>query len=66
MEEYLNTLELRLNNTEKMVQILWMLLQDLQPPATQDDVNNAMEKYYTANKELGADFTSPDFSRPEG
>jgi hypothetical protein len=61
MDNYLESLELRLNNTEKMVQILWALLQDLQPQATQDVINNAIEKYFTANEELGADFTSPQF-----
>ena len=50
---YLIKLEKRLQNTEKALFALVTVLEDLQPPSTQDNLRYLMNEYYDANTSLG-------------
>ncbi len=64
-QDYITTLEKRLENTEKALITLWSLLEDLHPPETQRDINEMLHEYYDANCLLGSECgNSAEFQTP--
>ena len=57
-EERIIQLERRLANTEKALLAFWSILEGLQPPSAQEDVNNMLESYANANTSLGSEIYS--------
>lgn len=50
----MSDIEKRLYNTERALHGLWSMLEDLQPPAYAERINELMEEYFDTNVELGS------------
>jgi len=53
-------LKSRVHNLELALHAMWSLLRDLQPPATQQDVDAMMAKHFAGSTNLGG-FSRADF-----
>ena len=49
----MNDIEKRLANTEAALVGLWALLQDILPPASQEETERYMRDYFDTNEALG-------------
>lgn len=53
-EQQLQRLRARVANLEVALHGMWAMLQDLQPPATQDAIGSMMSEHFDAMRDMGA------------
>jgi len=59
----MTNIEKRLQNTERALLALWVLIKDTMPPAYADAVQDMMSDYFDANTELGSDLDTVGFEK---